>query len=59
MLEVTDSKPQEAVVISVTPKLAESTATSLKWKLVLAQRQKMAINYTYQVTTTESLDSAY
>jgi hypothetical protein len=59
MLEVTDTVPQEAVIISVTPKPAESTATSLKWKLVIAQRQKMAINYTYQVTTTESLDSAY
>jgi len=59
MLEVTDTVPQEAVIISVTPKPAESTATSLKWKLVIAQRQKMAINYTYQVTTTESLDSEY
>jgi hypothetical protein len=58
-LEVTDTVPQEAVIISVTPKPAESTATSLKWKLALASRQKMAINYTYQVTTTESLDRAY
>ncbi len=58
-LEVMDSIPQEAVIISVTPKPAESTATSLKWKLALAPRQKTAINYTYQVTTTESLNSAY
>ena len=58
-LEVTDTVPQEAVILSVTPKPAESTATSLKWKLQLAPRQKTAINYTYQVTTTESLDSAY
>jgi hypothetical protein len=58
-LEVTDTVPQEAVILSVTPKLAESTATSLKWKLQLAPRQKAAINYTYQVITTESLDSAY
>ncbi len=58
-LEVTDTVPQEAVIISVTPKPAESTATSLKWKLQLAPRQKAAINYTYQVITTESLDSAY
>ncbi len=35
-LEVTDTVPQEAVIISVTPKPAESTATSLKWKLQLA-----------------------
>jgi hypothetical protein len=58
-LEVTDTVPQEAVILSVTPKPAESTATSLKWKLQLAPRQKTAINYTYQVITTESLDSAY
>jgi len=58
-LEVTDTVPQEAVILSVTPKPAESTATSLKWKLQLAPRQKAAINYTYQVITTENLDSAY
>jgi hypothetical protein len=58
-LEVTDSVPMEAVIVSVTPKPAERTATSLKWKLALASRQKAAINYTYQVTTTQSLDSAY
>ncbi len=58
-LEVTDTVPQEAVILSVTPKPAESTATSLKWKLQLAPRQKTAINYTYQVITTESLDSVY
>jgi hypothetical protein len=58
-LEATDTVPQEAVIVSVTPKPAESTATSLKWKLQLAPRQKTAINYTYQVITTESLDSAY
>jgi len=57
-LEVTDTVTQEAVIISVTPKPAESTATSLKWKLLLSPRQKTAINYTYQVITTESLDSA-
>jgi hypothetical protein len=55
-LEVTDSIPQEAVITAITPKPAESTATSLKWKLALAPRQKTAINYTYQMTTTESLD---
>ena len=58
-LEVTDTVPQEAVIVSVSPKPAESTATSLKWKLQLMPRQETAINYTYQVITTESLDSAY
>ena len=58
-LEVTDTVPQEAVIISVTPKPAESTATSLKWKLQLSPRQKTAINYTYEVITTESLNSVH
>ena len=58
-LEVTDTVPQEAVIVSITPEPAESTATSLKWKLALSPRQKTAINYTYQVITTESLESEY
>ena len=58
-LEITDSIPQEAVVTAVSLPPAESTATSLKWKLALAPRQKVAINYTYEVTTTESLDNSY
>jgi len=56
MLEVTDSIPQEAAIVAVTPKPAERTAISLKWKLGLLSRQKMAINYTYQIITIESLD---
>jgi hypothetical protein len=59
MLEVTDTVTQEAVIISVKPTPIESIATSLKWKLQLSPRQKAAINYTYQVITKESLDSAY
>jgi len=55
-LEVTDSIPREAVIVSVSPEPAESTATSLKWKLLLSSRQKTAINYTYQIITMESLD---
>jgi hypothetical protein len=55
-LEVTDSKPQEAVLLSVSPKPAESSATSLKWRLLLAPRQKTAIDYSYKVVSTESLD---
>jgi hypothetical protein len=58
-LEVTDTVPEEAVIIAVSPKPAESTATSLKWKLQLSPRQETAINYTYQVVTTQSLNSAY
>ena len=58
-LEVTDTIPQEAVLISISPEPAESTATSLKWKMQLLPRQETAINYTTRVITTESLDSAY
>jgi hypothetical protein len=58
-LEVTDTVPEEAVIIAVSPKPAESTATSLKWKLQLLPRQETAINYAYQVITTQSLNSAY
>jgi hypothetical protein len=58
-LEVTDTVPQEAVIVSVSPEPAESTATSLRWKLALAPRQKTAINYTYEVITTESLDRVH
>ncbi len=54
-LEVTDSLPQEADLINVTPKPAESTATSLKWRLQLMPRQKTSIDYSYKVLTTESL----
>lgn len=56
-LEVTDSLPQEADLINVTPKPAESTATSLKWRLQLMPRQKTSIDYSYKVLTTESLQN--
>lgn len=58
-LEVTDIVPQEAVMISVFPEPDERTATTLKWNLNLLPRQETAINYTYQVKTTESLKDAY
>ncbi len=58
-LEVTDARPKEARIISVSPDPAETTATSLKWKLFLRQREKRAIDYAYQIITTESLDRTY
>jgi hypothetical protein len=57
-LEVTDTVPQEAVMISVSPEPDERTATTLKWKLDIMARQETSINYTYLVKTTESLDRA-
>jgi hypothetical protein len=58
-LEVTDTKPLEAKIIRVSPEPSESTASRLKWEIQLLARQKTAINYTYEVTTTESLESEY
>ncbi len=57
-LEVSDTYPQEAKIIAVSPEPVETTAMSLKWRLSLQPRQKTAINYTYQVISTESLGSA-
>jgi len=57
-LEAIDTLPQEAEIIDVTPKPAETTATSLKWRLMLTPRQKTAIDYSYRVVTTESLDGS-
>jgi hypothetical protein len=57
-LEVSDSRPKEARIVTVTPEPAEMTATSLTWKLLVGPRQKMAINYTYQVVTTEAMDAS-
>jgi hypothetical protein len=55
ILEVTDARPKEARIISVTPEPAETTATGLKWRLALQPREKNAIDYAYQIVTTESL----
>lgn len=55
-LEVTDSRPKEAKILAISPKPFEVTATGLKWKLLAEPRQKIAINYTYQVVNTERMD---
>lgn len=57
ILEVTDAHPKEARIISVTPTPAETTATGLKWRLALQPREKNAIDYAYQIVTTESLSN--
>lgn len=56
-LEVSDSRPKEAKIISISPKPDETTATSMKWRITLSPREKMAIDYTYQVVTTQALSS--
>lgn len=57
-IEVTDSRPKEAKILAISPKPTEVSATVLKWKLQLEPRQKIAINYTYQVVNTESMDAS-
>jgi hypothetical protein len=54
-MEVTDSKPQEAKLVSVSTEPAETTATMLKWKLTVEPRDKPAIDYAYQIVKTETL----
>jgi hypothetical protein len=54
-LEVTDSKPQEGKLISVSMEPAETTATMLKWKLTVQPRDKPVIDYAYQIVRTETL----
>jgi len=56
-LEVSDSRPKEAKILAISPEPSELTATDLKWKLLMEPRQKLDINYTYQVVNTERLDS--
>ncbi len=56
ILEVSDSRPKEAKIISISMEPMETTATSMKWRVSLQPREKTAIDYTYQVVKTESLD---
>jgi hypothetical protein len=55
-LEVNDIRPKEAKMISASPEPSEATATSMKWKLSLEPREKTAIDYVYQVVSTEPME---
>ncbi|HSD58310.1 MAG TPA: DUF4139 domain-containing protein [Methanotrichaceae archaeon] len=55
-LEVSDSRPKEAKIISISPQPTETTATTMKWRVILQPREKTAIDYVYQVVTTEALN---
>jgi hypothetical protein len=55
-LEVSDSRPKEAKIISISPQPTETTATTMKWRFTLPPREKTAIDYVYQVVTTEALN---
>ncbi len=55
-LEVSDSRPKEAKIISISLEPSETTATTMKWSVSLQPREKTAIDYVYQVVTTEALN---
>lgn len=57
-LEVSDSRPKEAKILAISPKPFEVTATGLKWKMQMEPRQKIFMNYTYQVVNTERMDAS-
>ena len=57
-LEVSDSRPKEAKILAISPEPSELTATDLKWKLLVEPRQKLDINYTYQVVNTERMGAS-
>jgi hypothetical protein len=56
-VEVNDFRPKEARMISSSPEPSETTATSMKWTLSLEPREKTAIDYVYQVVSTEPISS--
>ncbi|MDM7913298.1 MAG: DUF4139 domain-containing protein [Methanotrichaceae archaeon] len=55
-LEVSDSRPKGSRIISISPEPIETTATAMKWEIPLQPREKTAIDYVYQMVTTEALN---
>ena len=55
-IEVTDSRPMEALMIEISPEPVETTATSLKWEIALEPRQEVLIEYSYKIITTETVE---
>lgn len=56
-LEITDIRPKEARIVSISPKPSEVTAAGLKWNLTLKPREKVTVEYTYQIVNTETVRS--
>jgi hypothetical protein len=54
-VEVSDTKPLRAEVVSAEPEPKETTATGLEWELSLTPRQEASIEYTYVIVTKEVL----
>ncbi|MFB3765773.1 MAG: DUF4139 domain-containing protein [Methanotrichaceae archaeon] len=57
VLEVSDTRPKESKIISISIQPTEMTATGLKWRISLAPKEKTTIDYEYQVVTVKSLDT--
>lgn len=55
ILEVSDTRPKEAKIISISPQPTEMTATGLKWRLSLVPKEKTTLDYEYQILTVEPL----
>jgi hypothetical protein len=56
-LEVSDVKPKDATMLASNYEPSETTATSLKWKLIIEPRSELAIKYSYRIKTTEPIES--
>ncbi|MCJ7444274.1 MAG: DUF4139 domain-containing protein [Methanotrichaceae archaeon] len=56
LLEVSDIKPIEAKILSANPEPMETTASNLKWEIVLDPRKEFVIDYSYQIRTTDPMD---
>mgnify|MGYP001183357425 CR=1 FL=1 len=52
-VEVSDTKPLKAEMISAEPEPSEMTATGLEWVLEVLPREEVVIEYTYRVVTKE------
>jgi len=54
-IEVTDSRPMDAVLLEISPEPKEITATTMKWELSLEPREETLIGYSYKIVTTETM----
>jgi hypothetical protein len=58
MLDISDARPMDSKLINVSINSSELTATEMKWRQTLSPWEKRTISYSYQVITTEPLDSS-
>jgi len=58
VLEISDARPMDSKLINVSMNSSELMATGMKWRRTLSPWEKRTISYSYQVITTEPLDSS-